>query len=109
MNDDLEPRLRALRLAEPSAEHDRRMTELFANFAATPNARPGWWLALVAPLAGVAAALAMFTLPGERYAPPEPLLYRIEPEGLMRELLMPPSRAPVPVFEATVSTANPLP
>lgn len=103
MNEDLEHRLRSLRLARPSAELDRRMDDLFASAANAPTARPGWWFALMAPLAGVAAALAVFTMQAQRPAPvPAPLVCRIEPAGLMREMLVPAMRGPLPSFEAKV-------
>lgn len=110
MSDELEQRLRALRLARPSAELDRRMDDLLAGAANVPTARPGWWFALMAPLAGVAAALAIFTMQAQRPAPvPAPLVCRIEPAGLMREMLVPAMRSALPAFEATVQIGETMP
>lgn len=107
MSDDPEQRLRALRLARPSAELDRRMDDLFAAATNAPVARPGWWFALMAPLAGVAAALAIFTMQAQRPAPvPPPLVCRIEPAGLMREMLVPATPTRLPVFDAIVDTGE---
>jgi hypothetical protein len=103
MNDDLEQRLHALRLARPSAELDRRMDELFAATEAPLPRKVGWWFVLTAPLAGVAAALTVFTIQAQRPASvPTPIIWQIEPKGLMREMLVPAARAPLPVFEAVV-------
>ncbi len=103
MNEDFEQRLRALRLARPSDELDRRMDDLFAGAANVPTPRSGWWFALMAPLSGVAAALAIFTMQAQRSAPvPAPLVCRIEPAGLMREMLVPSIRGPLPSLEAKV-------
>ena len=64
----------------------------------------------MAPLAGVAAALAIFTMQAQRPAPvPPPLVCRIEPAGLMRVLLVPANRMPLPSFEATVQPGEALP
>lgn len=110
MSDDSEQRLRTLRLARPSAELDRRMDDLFSAAAHAPTARPGWWFVLMAPLAGVAAALAIFTVQAQRPAPvPAPLVCRIEPAGLMREMLVPATPTRLPVFNAIMDTGETLP
>ena len=103
MNDDLEQRLRSLRLASPSAELDQRMHELFAGAAKARATRPGGWLVLMAPLAGVAAALAIFSMQVPPPAPvPEPLVCHIEPTGMMRDMLVPATRGALPFLEAAV-------
>ena len=112
MNDDLEQHLRTLRLKSPSAGLDRRMDDLFAGAVNTPATRPGWWFVLMAPLAGVAAALAIFIMQAQRPAPvPATLVCRIEPTEVMREWLAPASieSRPPPVVIVSIVTSNPSP
>jgi hypothetical protein len=110
MNDDLEQHLRTLRLKSPSAGLDRRMDDLFAGAVNTPATRPGWWFVLMAPLAGVAAALAIFIMQAQRPAPvPATLVCRIEPTGAMREMLVPTTRGALPSLEAVVQMGETFP
>jgi len=96
---DLEDHLRAARLTRPSPQLDHRMEMLFASGALEPAAsrrNRWWWLAL--PAAGVAAA---FVLLPSRHPPPlppaPPLVYQLEPQGLLREsLLAPPAESQTP-------------
>jgi hypothetical protein len=97
---ELEQKLRSLRLAAPSMDLDRRMGDTFAAAARTrtpaPRATLWWWLAA----AGVASALTAMFLLSRRLPPPpaQQTVYRIEAEGRLRELLLTPpaSRASPP-------------
>jgi len=87
--DELEQKLREARLAEPSADLDRRIAAAFGA-ARPPVASPrrlglAWWLAAAA--AGGVAALVWLT--------PEPAaparretIYRFEAQGRMRDMLL---------------------
>lgn len=92
MSDDLEQRLQGIRPAPPSAELDRRMDAIFATAVTSEKTTVfPWWVAL--PAAGVVAAGILFWRQPEPLARPQPLapiVYRIEPEGLMREWLLTP-------------------
>ena len=105
MNDDFEERLRTFRRAPPSAELDQRMESVF--LAARPPSRR-WWLAT---LPAAAAAVALMLVFSHSSSPPvatsgSPVIYQIEPSGLMREwLLTPPARAQTP--PAMVVTMQP--
>ncbi len=97
---DLEQELSALPLAAPSADLDRRLRDAFAVAARTPKpartATLWWWLA-TATVAGAATAMLLLSL-----RPPPPsapqIVYRIEAQGRMRQLLLAPpaSRARSP-------------
>jgi hypothetical protein len=100
---DLEKYLRVFRLAPPSADLDRRMQDTFklatGAVSSAHQARGWWWLATL-PAAGAAAALLLLLLrpsPPPAAPPVRPLVYQIEPHGLMRELLLtPPARLQAP-------------
>jgi hypothetical protein len=106
VNDDFEQRLRDIRLAPPSTDLDRRMDGLFAAAPATVSPRAGWWRVILLPAAGLAAALVLFSLRPSppRVLPDRPVVYQVEPHGLMRELLLMPTARPaaMPNFEASV-------
>jgi len=101
---DLEDHLRAARLTRPSPQLDHRMDILFASEApgsAVPRRIRWWWLAL--PAAGVAAAFVF--LPSRH---PPPLVFQLEPQGLLREsLLAPPAESQTP--PAMIVTVQSLP
>lgn len=93
---DLEKHLRTIRLASPSAELNRRMQDTFKQAAgavpSTSRASRRWWLVAL-PATGVAAALLLALL--RPASPPvatpvRPIVYEIEPRGLMREMLLTP-------------------
>jgi hypothetical protein len=57
----------------------------------------------MAPLAGVAAALTIFSMQVPPPGPaPAPLVCQIEPSGVMREMLMPATQGALPFLEAAV-------
>lgn len=101
---DPEKQLRTIRPAGPSAKLDRRMDELLDETVAGPvpvqrRNRFPWWFAVLPAASAVAALLFML------HRPPVPPLeepspsniHFIEPQGLMRELLMPsPAQPPDP-------------
>lgn len=112
MNDDLEQRLRALRLARPSAELDRRMDEVFRQAALSEVSMPRHWWWLAAPAAGVvAASLALIMKPPAVPAPPQPVVYHVEAPDVMREWLAPASieSRPPPVVIVSLAPSNPSP
>jgi len=88
--DELEQRLREARLAEPSADLDRRVVAAFGA-ARPPVAAPrrpvsGWWLATAAAAGGVAALLWLTPEPA---APARrETVYRFEAQGRMRDMLL---------------------
>ncbi len=99
MNDP-EKHLRDLRLAPPSADLDRRMDDAFAAAAdANPIWRRRWWWLTALPL-GTAATFLFLLLRPVPEPPPSParaVVYEIEPQGLMRDLLLtPPTRLRAP-------------
>jgi hypothetical protein len=87
---ELEQDLRAMRLAAPSAELDRRLMDAFAAAGRTRRpalkATPWWWLAAVTTAGAVAALL----LAWPSSAASSPVVYRIEAQGRMRALLLEP-------------------
>ena len=96
MSDDFEKQLRTVRLAVPSLELDRRIE---AVLGPARRARHWWWLCAL-PAAGAAAALALIF---QRPSPvpvavrDQPLVFKIQPSGLMRDLLLtPPARWQTP-------------
>jgi len=112
MNDDLEQHLRALRLARPSAELDRRMDDAFRQASVSDVSMPRrwWWLAALAAGA-VAASLALIMKPTAVPASPAPVVYHIEAPDVMREWLVPTSieSRPPPVVIVSVLPSNPSP
>ncbi|HEY8994051.1 MAG TPA: hypothetical protein VIM71_05280 [Lacunisphaera sp.] len=112
MNDELEQRLRALRLTRPSAELDRRMDDIFRQASVSDASMPRhwWWLAALAAGA-VAASLVLIMNPTVVPAPPEPVVYHIEAPDVMREWLAPTSieSRPPPVVIVSVLPSNPAP
>lgn len=99
MNDDFEAQLRAARLAAPSADLNRRMHGMFAASATQrePSSRPAWAM-LGLPAAALTAALVLFTVrPASPAAGPRaPVIRQIEPQGLMRDLLLRPPAGTTP-------------
>ncbi len=89
--DELEQKLAEMRLAAPSEELDRRIDE---TFRAARNVGRGtrqigfwWWLAGTTTAGGVAALLVFTSLPSSRMKP-VPVVYRIEAQGRLREMLL---------------------
>jgi hypothetical protein len=96
MNDDFEERLRTVRRAPPSAELDQRMERAFLP-PRQSNRR--WWLAALPAAAAAVALVLVFSHSSSRRVATSgsPVIYQIEPSGLMREwLLTPPARAQTP-------------
>ena len=111
MNDS-EEHLRTARLAAPSDDLDRRMRETFASAARVqpaPLRVPAWrWIGLVAAT-GIAATLVLVATRSGRLPAGPPsvqVLYSIEPQGPMRQLLLetPASKRPPLHFAVSVST-----
>jgi len=88
---DLEQYLKAVRLAAPSAAFDRRMDETFAHHAQTRWHQTAAWSMLAALTTAGAMATLVIVLARPPVRPVQPLVYRIEAQGLMRELLLNPS------------------
>ncbi len=101
MSDDLEENLRAMRLAAPSVDLDRRMAALFAS---APRAGRGWWLAALATAGVAAAALVLLSPPPPVPAPARPVGYQVEAPSPLREWLLtpPPESQPPPTMIVTV-------
>lgn len=100
---ELEHKLRTLRLAAPSAELDRRLEETFstARKGTVRSHNPGawWWLASLATAGGMAALLAV----APRWSPPDPTpqVVLLEAPVLLREMLLNPAggrERPLPPF-----------
>lgn len=91
--DDLEQRLQRARRAEPSADLDRRIEAVFrsvrpnAPAVAVLSARY-WWLGAVAAGLSLAAGLLVSTRREPPAAAPVPVVYHIEAEGRLRDLLV---------------------
>jgi len=93
---DLEQKLKNMRLADPSADLDRRMNETLGAVARTPLSSRGLgrWLQVSAWAASGAAAVFLLVLLAARKNKPEPIVYRIEAKDSLRLLLLtPPSTA----------------
>jgi hypothetical protein len=107
-----EEQLRNARLASPSEALDRRMQETFARAARTqpsPRRAIAWrWIAAYVAT-GIAAVLTVVAT-HQRTVPARPaatqVLYTIEPQGPMRQLLLdsPAGNRPPPRFLVSEST-----
>jgi len=89
---ELERNLANMRLAAPSADLDRRMSDTFSDAARTaPSSRRTsfWWWLAAATVAGAAAALLLVS-PWSLHPRAEQMVYRIEAKGPMRQLLLDP-------------------
>lgn len=93
MMDDLEQRLRAARLTEPSPGLDRRIEAAFREVRRDPrptdHPHPRWWLGALAAGLSLAAGLLVSIRPTP--PPPRPVVYQIEAEGRLRDLLLNPA------------------
>ena len=106
--DELEQRLRSMRLAAPSADLDRHMDDVFLTARRIRNGSRKavfcWWLAAVTAAGGTAALFLM----APRRSPPAPhaIVYQVEAQGRMRQMLLNPaaSRDEPPRFIIHVST-----
>lgn len=94
--DELEQKLKAMRLAAPSTDLDRRMDDVFSMAAARNqkgSRRPVfyWWLAAVTAGSGMAALFVV----APRRSPSTPetvaVVYHIEAQGRMRQMLFNPA------------------
>lgn len=96
MMDDLEQRLQAAPLAEPSAELDRRIDAALRAARETGpsgvvSAGPKWWLGAVA--AGLSLAAGLLVSIHRAPPRPAPVVYHIEAEGRLRDMLLNPASA----------------
>ena len=89
----LEQKLSSLRLAEPSADLDRRMAAAFLSAGRTRKRSPKavfWW-----PLAAMAAAgvmTALLVVAPRRSGPaPQTVVYQLAAQGRMRQMLLNPA------------------
>ena len=105
--DELEQRLKAMRLAAPPAEMDRHVDGIFSSARTRKQPRQAafyWWLAATASVGGVAVLL----LVAPRPSPPVPdaMVYHVEAQGRMREMLLNPSknRDELPPFIVRITT-----
>ena len=91
--DDIEQRLKSARLAAPSRELDRRIDEIFSVAGKRPQRRRQpvlwWWLAAISTVC--ATCVVFFISSRQPLAPPEPLIYRVEASGRMRDMLLNPT------------------
>lgn len=99
--DDHEQKLKHARLAAPSAALERRIEATFAaarRREKAPKPAVWWWLAALATFGGVTALVVIS--PRRSVPTTEVTIYRIEPEGRLREILLNPaiSREPAPQF-----------
>jgi anti-sigma-K factor RskA len=87
---DIEQHLKKMRLASPSAELDRRMSETLAAAAQTPRSSRRVshlrWLVALTAAGTVAGFLLMF--PRARQQHSKPVVYRIEATGRLRQMLV---------------------
>lgn len=87
---ELEQKLGALPLAVPSADLDRRMVETFMAVRRirkrSSKAAFWWWVAAFSVAGGVAASLVVSLIPS--HPEPDPIIYRLEPQGRMLDLLV---------------------
>ncbi|HVZ63604.1 MAG TPA: hypothetical protein VG936_03375 [Lacunisphaera sp.] len=90
MMDDLEQHLQRARLAEPSADLDRRIEAAFSARRNPPAvavvSMRHWWLGAIAAGLSLAAGLVVSI----RREPPRPetVVYQIEAEGRLRDMLL---------------------
>jgi hypothetical protein len=91
---NLETRLRNMRLAAPSSELDRRITDALADgdhVEESPRPSSKWWVLWVLTASGAAAGLILIS-PWATHRSPAQNVYRIEAKGRLRQmLLVPPS------------------
>lgn len=90
--DDLEQRLQRARLTEPSEELDRHVEAAFRSARRNPPAvavlsKRHWWLGAVAAGLSLAAGL-LVSIRREPPVSPSPVVYQIEPEGRLRDMLL---------------------
>jgi hypothetical protein len=86
--DELEQRLKSMPLATPSVELDRRLDEMFllARRRRERSRKMVFYWGLVAAVGGAAL---VFLMPLRRApAAPHPVVYRIEAQGRMRQMLL---------------------
>jgi|ERR1017187_1091700 hypothetical protein len=87
---DIEQHLKKMRLASPSTESDRRMSETLAVAAQTPRSSLSvsrwWWLAALTAAGSVAVVLLVFTKAQQKQF--GAVVYRIEATGRLRLLLV---------------------
>jgi hypothetical protein len=88
---DVEQYLKAVRVAAPSEGLDRRMDDMFAHHAGARWRKTAAWSMLAALTMAGATATLVVVLSRPPLLPVQPLVYRIEAQGLMRELLLTPS------------------
>jgi hypothetical protein len=109
--DDFEQKLAARRLAQPSAELDRRVDDAFraARGAAHPARKFAgwWWLAAATAFGGAAALVLVSTRQPTRVVVSVPVVYRVEAQGQVREMLLNPETEPEQPPPFTVSADTP--
>ena len=105
---ELEQKLKSADLAAPSAELDRRIDAAFSVARRTGNGsrKPAfWWWLTAATAAGVFTALFIVS-PRSSSPVPGRMVYRIEAQGCMREMLLNSTaiRREQPRFDLRVTT-----
>lgn len=105
---ELEQRLKSMRLAAPSAELDRRMDDAFLAAGRTRK-KPRktvfwWWLAALTAIGSVTALLLVS--PDRSPLAPKSVVYRIEAQGCMRQMLLDPAenQSRLPPFVVYINT-----
>jgi len=107
MNDP-EQILKTLRLAAPSSDLDGRLDEAFAAAARSRQSSRRvtriWWITGLAALGSAAALFFVITGWPHRPVRAQPVVFRFEAQGQMRQLLLGPVTAsPLPHFVTHVS------
>lgn len=90
-NDSLEEKLTAMRRREPSAELDQRANEAFraAHVRAQSKRNSTWWWLVAATATGGVMVLALLaTRQSPRTIVSAPVVYRVETQGRVREMLL---------------------